>query len=75
MGHPVTSDESFGVRLMRESIERHKVTRGRPTTGKVRELRIPDELYEPLKEEARQQGAPIAEMLRRILAGRYEEEK
>jgi len=47
----------------------------RPYIGPLRKIRVPDALWDRLRAEARQQGAPIAEMLRRILAGRYEEEK
>jgi predicted DNA-binding ribbon-helix-helix protein len=42
-------------------------TRGRPTTGTVREVRIPDELWSRLTEQARQLNLSRAELIRRVL--------
>ena len=47
---------------------------GRPTTGTVREHRIPGHLYDLLTAEAKTKRIPAAELLRRILTERYEKE-
>jgi plasmid stability protein len=48
---------------------------GRPTTGTVREYRLPADLHAHLKAEAARRGVTMAEQLRRILTERYEKEK
>jgi hypothetical protein len=45
---------------------------GRPPIGPAHKVRFPDELWEPLGDEARDNEVSVAEMLRRILAERYE---
>jgi hypothetical protein len=45
---------------------------GRPTTGTVREYRLPADLHAHLKAEAARRGVTMAEQLRRILTERYE---
>lgn len=44
---------------------------GRPPIGPKRSVRVPDEIWRHLVTEARRQGVPEAEMVRHILAERY----
>ena len=46
--------------------------RGRPTTGRVHEIRLPDDLAAELDQEAHELGIPRAEHIRRLLAARYD---
>lgn len=46
---------------------------GRPPIGPAHKVRVPDAIWGLLEDEARAEGVGLAEMLRRILAERYEE--
>jgi Ribbon-helix-helix protein, copG family len=46
---------------------------GRPAIGPAHKVRVQDELWDLLADEARAEGVGLAEMMRRILAERYEE--
>lgn len=44
---------------------------GRPPIGPAHKFRLPDDVWDLLQDEARDESVPVAELVRRILAERY----
>ena len=61
--------------ILRRRVETEVTGPGRPPIGPAHKVRVPDDLWDSLLLDAYRQGLSAAEMMRRILAERYEEEQ